>query len=183
MTEIIWETVNGLERCRDAGGNTCSVKYFGTREAALIALQSLTHCRDCSNCRGCWFCSNCSNCRDCRDCCNCASCYECSDCKYCSHCTDCTICKHCYECSACHNRFSLSLVTTLGKAYETQTSKSKKSNPFFSKWVILLVLTIVPLFCCIKEIKRLEQQLIDKKERATFYCECLLSDKCKDLLK
>lgn len=189
MTEIIWETVNDLERCRDAGGNTCSVKYFGTREAALIALQSLINCRDCSNCRNCWFCNNCSNCRDCRDCDNCASCYECRDCKYCSHCTDCTNCKHCYECSTCHNRFSLSLVTTLGKAYGTKTPKIIKNNFTFNGATYAIFW--IALFCAFSLLTvaltfingDLRLQLADEKERATFYRECLLSDKCKDLLK
>ena len=48
------------------------------------------------------------------------------------------------------------------------------------KNAILLVLIITPLFCCIKKIKRLEQQLADEKERATFYRECLLSDEISD---
>ena len=41
----------------DSNGNRCSVEYFGSREAAQKALDSLKGCSDCSDCSGCSYCS------------------------------------------------------------------------------------------------------------------------------
>ena len=46
---------------RDARGNTASIKYFGSREAAQEALDSLVDCDDCEDCSDCSRCSRCRN--------------------------------------------------------------------------------------------------------------------------
>ena len=46
----------------DSNGNRCSVEYFGSREAAQKALDSLKGCSDCSDCSGCSYCLGCSRC-------------------------------------------------------------------------------------------------------------------------
>ena len=50
---------------RDTNGNKCSVEYFGTKEAAQKALDSLANCENCTNCSGCSDCSRCSRCSYC----------------------------------------------------------------------------------------------------------------------
>ena len=40
---------------KDDNGNKCSVEYFGTKEAAQNALDSLKNCRDCTNCSRCSY--------------------------------------------------------------------------------------------------------------------------------
>ena len=67
-----------MEWLTDSNGNKCSVEYFGTRELAQSALDSLKECRDCVNC------SRCSGCSDCSDCSRCSDCSDCSDCSRCS---------------------------------------------------------------------------------------------------
>ena len=47
---------------RDTNGNKCSVEYFGTKEAAHKALDSLANCENCTNCSDCLGCSGCSYC-------------------------------------------------------------------------------------------------------------------------
>lgn len=37
----------------DGNGNKCSVEYFGSKEAAQTALDSLKECKNCVNCSGC----------------------------------------------------------------------------------------------------------------------------------
>lgn len=34
----------------DENGNRCSVEYFGSREEAQAALDSLENCKNCTNC-------------------------------------------------------------------------------------------------------------------------------------
>ena len=63
----------------DANGNKCSVEYFGSREAAQAALDSLIDCKNCTNCSDCSRCSRCSGCSGCSDC---SDCSRCSDCSY-----------------------------------------------------------------------------------------------------
>jgi hypothetical protein len=48
----------------DDNGNKCSVEYFGSKEAAQNALDSLKDCRNCTNCSFCFGCSGCSRCSD-----------------------------------------------------------------------------------------------------------------------
>ena len=69
---------------KDQNGNRCSVEYFGTKEAAQKALDSL---KDCDNCTNCSLCSGCSGCS------RCSRCSRCSYCSYCSGCSDCSGCK------------------------------------------------------------------------------------------
>ena len=45
----------------DARGNKCSVSYWGSREAAQRALDSLIECDNCINCLRCSGCSNIAN--------------------------------------------------------------------------------------------------------------------------
>ena len=82
----------------DAHGNRASVAYFGSREAAQAALDSLVDCKDCVNCR---HCSACSGCSDCRACSACSGCRDCSDCSDCCGCRDCSACSDCSYCSGC----------------------------------------------------------------------------------
>jgi len=53
---------------KDYRGNKCSVEYFGSREVAQEALNSLKDCDNCINCSVCSRCSGCSDCSDCSDC-------------------------------------------------------------------------------------------------------------------
>ncbi len=46
---------------KDANGNKCSVEYFGSKEAAQKALDSLLDCENCTNCSDCSGCSRCSD--------------------------------------------------------------------------------------------------------------------------
>jgi hypothetical protein len=85
MTETIWLS--------DKAGNRCSVQYFGSRENAQKALDSLRNCYDCSNCSDCSGCCNCSGCRACS---GCSACSACSACRNCHGCSDCSACSHCY---------------------------------------------------------------------------------------
>ncbi len=88
----------------DSNGNKCSVEYFGTREKAQAALDSLVRCRrcvNCSDCSDCSDCSRCSRCADCYDCSSCADCYRCYSCVGCSDCSDCSRCSDCSNCSRC----------------------------------------------------------------------------------
>ncbi len=48
----------------DAHGNKCSVEYWGSKEAAQAALDSLKDCDECINCSRCSGCSRCSDCSD-----------------------------------------------------------------------------------------------------------------------
>lgn len=59
------ETTEDTDWLSDANGNKCSISYFGTREAAQKALDSL---RNCSYCSDCLYCSDCSYCSYCSDC-------------------------------------------------------------------------------------------------------------------
>ena len=52
----------------DKDGNKCSVEYWGSKEAAQKALDSLKNCKNCTNC------SRCSDCSDCSDCSRCSGC-------------------------------------------------------------------------------------------------------------
>ena len=93
-----------MEWIGDANGNRCSVEYFGSREAAQKALDSLKNCSDCSDCfdcSGCSDCSGCFGCSDCSDCSDCSRCSRCSDCSGCSRCFDCSRCSRCSGCSGC----------------------------------------------------------------------------------
>lgn len=115
------------ERLYDSHGNSASISYFGSREAAQQALNSLDDCVetvDCRNCSGCWYCEMCQDCSVClssvglKNCSRCIGCYSCVDskylagCKYCERCNssvdccdsaDCTYCVDCIACSTCHN--------------------------------------------------------------------------------
>jgi len=64
------EFVDGV--ITDANGNTASVAYFGSEDAARLALASLL------GCRGCRGCSRCRGCSDCSDCSGCSGCSRCS---------------------------------------------------------------------------------------------------------
>ena len=75
---------------KDKKGNKCSVEYFGSEEAAKIALDSLIDCKNCTNCSDCSDCSRCSDCSYCSDCSDCSRCSYCSDCSRCSRCSRCT---------------------------------------------------------------------------------------------
>lgn len=108
---IAWDEQQ--EWASDQHGNRCSVKYFGTKQAAAAALKALkncsecTNCSDCSDCSRCSYCNHCSRCHDCRECDGCANCSQCSQCENCSfcsgceHCTNCADCAQCWECKAC----------------------------------------------------------------------------------
>lgn len=48
----------------DANNNRCSAEYWGSSEAAQVALDSLRYCSDCSRCSRCSDCSRCSGCSD-----------------------------------------------------------------------------------------------------------------------
>jgi hypothetical protein len=48
----------------DDRGNKCSIEYFGSREAAQKALNSLIDCHNCTNCKDCHDCHNCWNKKD-----------------------------------------------------------------------------------------------------------------------
>jgi len=61
-----------MEWIKDGNGNKCSVEYFGSRELAQAALDSLINCENCTNCRDCSDCSGCSVCSVCRDCRDCS---------------------------------------------------------------------------------------------------------------
>lgn len=74
----------------DKNGNRCSIGYFGTREAAQKALDSLKDCLNCINCSRCSRCSDCSDCFRCSDCSGCFRCFRCSVCSDCFHCSDCS---------------------------------------------------------------------------------------------
>ncbi len=63
----------------DSRGNKCSVQYFGSREAAQKALDSLVDCDNCTNCSRCARCADCSRCWVCERCSRCASCSGCSN--------------------------------------------------------------------------------------------------------
>jgi hypothetical protein len=86
---------------KDDNGNKCSVEYFGTKEAAQKALDSLKNCRDCINCSRCSDCSGCSGCSGCSNCSRCSRCSGCSGCSNCSRCSDCSGCSGCSNCSNC----------------------------------------------------------------------------------
>ena len=62
----------------DSNGNKCSVEYFGSKEKAQVALDSLKNCKNCTNCSRCSGCSGCSRCSDCSDCSRCSGCSGCS---------------------------------------------------------------------------------------------------------
>jgi hypothetical protein len=102
-----WYTENGTEWVKDEHGNRCSVRYWGSKEAAERALDSLKDCRecvncsDCSRCSGCSYCSRCSGCSDCSRCSGCSYCSRCSGCSYCSRCSGCSDCSRCSGCSYC----------------------------------------------------------------------------------
>jgi hypothetical protein len=85
----------------DANGNKCSVEWFGSREAAQAALDSLKECVNCFDCSGCSRCSRCSRCLDCSDCFNSSGCSYCSYCWSCSRCSGCSDCSGCSRCSDC----------------------------------------------------------------------------------
>ena len=69
----------------DADGNRASIEWFGSKEAAQRALDSLMGCRNTTNCSGCSGCSGCSRCSRCSDCSGCSGCSRCSGCSGCSH--------------------------------------------------------------------------------------------------
>ena len=83
-------TKDGKTWVKDSNGNTCSVEYFGSLEAAKVALASLYKCYDCTNCSYCYHCRDCINCTFCDDS------YENKDCSYCSFCNGCTNCVNCH---------------------------------------------------------------------------------------
>jgi len=106
MTIKKYTDPNGVVWFKDSNNNRCSVKYFGSEEAAQAALASLKNCNDCENCSDCSYCSYCSRCSYCSDCSRCSRCSYCSDCSrcsYCSRCSDCSYCSDCSDCSDCHN--------------------------------------------------------------------------------
>jgi len=45
----------------DSNGNKCSIEYFGSKEAAQKALDSLIRCYNCINCSDCSGCSDSSD--------------------------------------------------------------------------------------------------------------------------
>jgi hypothetical protein len=51
----------------DKNGNKCSVEYWGSKEKAQAALDSLKDCKGCSDCSGCSGCSGCSRCSGLKD--------------------------------------------------------------------------------------------------------------------
>ena len=65
----------------DENGNTATVAYWGSEEAAMASLATLTDCTNCSNCSYCSYCSRCTRCSNCSDCTSCTDCTDCSDCK------------------------------------------------------------------------------------------------------
>lgn len=52
----------------DSNGNKCYFSYFGSKKAALKAIESLTNCSDCFNSSDCSDCSDYSDCFDRSDC-------------------------------------------------------------------------------------------------------------------
>ena len=74
----------------DANNNRCSVEYWGSKEAAQRALDSLKDCSGCSEC------SECSDCFRCSDCSRCSRCFECSRCLCCFRGYKFSDCSGCY---------------------------------------------------------------------------------------
>ena len=73
---------------QDQFGNKATFKTFGSREAAVAALDSLKDCvgcEDCVECNGCRNCSKCGRCVDCVGCNACVGCKKCVACKSCEH--------------------------------------------------------------------------------------------------
>jgi len=60
-----------MEWLKDSEGNQCSLEYFGSKEKAQAALDSLQNCKNCYDCSRCSGCSDCSRCSDCSDCSGC----------------------------------------------------------------------------------------------------------------
>ena len=58
--------------------NRAQISFFGSREVAEAALNSL------------YDCSHCTNCRDCYKCSVCWQCVNCDHCGYCSYCNGCS---------------------------------------------------------------------------------------------
>lgn len=102
---IAWD--GQQEWVSDQHGNRCSVKYFGTKKAAVAALKSLKNCSECTNCSNCsgcsrcLYCDHCSQCHACRECDGCASCSQCNECQNCSYCSGCEHCANCLDCAQC----------------------------------------------------------------------------------
>ena len=67
------------DRVEDGNGNICQIAYFGSREAAQAALDSLVECRNCINCSHCSYCSGCVGCVNCSYCSRCWRCTDCAD--------------------------------------------------------------------------------------------------------
>ena len=70
-----------MEWLTDENGNRASIEYFGSKEAAQRALDSLRNCINCINCNSCIDCNNCINCINCISCINCINCNNCISCK------------------------------------------------------------------------------------------------------
>ncbi len=93
----------------DIDGNVCTFEYFGTKEAAIDALNSLRNCRglqncqDCRDCQDCLDCQGLQNCQDCRDCQDCLDCQDCRGLQNCRYCLDCQDCRGLQNCRDCQN--------------------------------------------------------------------------------
>jgi hypothetical protein len=83
---------------RDAHGNRCSVEYWGSKEAAQKALDSLINCKSCVNCSYCEACLRCSESFVCTYCARCKGCTYCLDCEHCTGCKRCFDCGYCLDC-------------------------------------------------------------------------------------
>lgn len=87
----------------DGNGNTATIKKWGSREAALLSLKTLTDCKGCTDCFNCVNCENCFNCVNCVDCKECGACTDCSECENCTGCRECRTLKTCDECMNCED--------------------------------------------------------------------------------
>lgn len=85
----------------DQYGNTATIAFWGSEDAARASLATLTECRNCRNCSDCSGCSDCSLCSYCSYCSGCLDCSGCSYCSRCSYCSGCLDCSDCSDCSRC----------------------------------------------------------------------------------
>jgi len=113
------------EWLKDKDGNKCSVEYFGTKEKAQKALDSLVDCENCVNC---------SDCRDCRYCGGCRRCRRCSGCSGCSDYSDCSGCGDYRRCSGCGDyrdkKEALPSIPKIENIHQAVYKAASKENAF-----------------------------------------------------
>lgn len=86
---------------KDENGNSASVEFWGSEDAARKSIASLVNCRDCEDCAGCSGCYECKHCYGCKEC---HLCDYCDDSSYCSGCFECCECTACFACSGCDDK-------------------------------------------------------------------------------